>query len=85
MAQNKQLIKENMKETNLFTRPLPEYLFKKSNITKIIVSTAIYASIFINIYKPFGSGTWDSNLSELYFFLYSNVIVLIGFMKIFLL
>ena len=71
-----------MKEISVFTRVLPEYLFKKSNIVKIIVSTAIYASIFINIYKPFGSGTWDSNLSELYFFLYSSVIVLIGFVVI---
>lgn len=71
-----------MKEKNILTKELPEYFFKKANIVKIIVFTAIYASIFINIYKPFGSGTWDSNLSELYFFLYSSVIVLIGFVVI---
>ena len=71
-----------MKEVNIFTKTLPEYIFKKSNIVKVIIFTAIYASIFINIYKPFGSGTWDSNLSELYFFLYSSVIVLIGFIVI---
>jgi hypothetical protein len=71
-----------MKEKNIFTRELPEYLFKKSNIARIVLFTAFYASIFINIYKPFGSGTWDSNLSELYFFLYSSVIVLIGFVVI---
>ena len=37
-----------MKESNLFTRVLPEYLFKKSNIVKIVLFTAFFASIFIN-------------------------------------
>lgn len=71
-----------MKETNIFTSVLPEYLFKKSNIIKIVLFTAVYALIFINIYKPFGSGTWDSSLTGIYFFLYSSVIVLIGFVVI---
>ncbi|MBR5003026.1 MAG: LytTR family transcriptional regulator [Bacteroidaceae bacterium] len=66
----------------LLTRHLPAYLFKKANVIKIVAFTAVYASIFINIYKPFGSGNWMENTSQFYFFLYSSVIVLIGFVVI---
>ena len=66
----------------LLTRNLPAYLFKKANVIKIVAFTAVYASIFINIYKPFGSGNWMENTSQVYFFLYSSVIVLIGFVVI---
>ena len=66
----------------LLTRHLPAYLFKKANVIKIVAFTAVYASIFINIYKPFGSGNWMENTSQVYFFLYSSVIVLIGFVVI---
>lgn len=64
---------------NILTRTIPEYLCEKYNLIKMIGFTAIYAIVFINIYQPFGMSTWIENKSSLYYFLYSGVVVAIGF------
>lgn len=67
---------------NIITKKVPAYMFEKHNLIKMVVFTTIYAIGFINIYQPFGSSTWLANTSSLSFFLYSSLIVLIGFVVI---
>lgn len=38
----------------MFNTPLPKYLTDKKNIVRLIVLTALFAVVFINIYAPFG-------------------------------
>jgi len=56
---------------------IPNYIYEKSNIVRLILLTAFFALVFINIYKPFSSESWY-NVSEFKFFLFSNLIILTG-------
>lgn len=67
---------------NILTRIIPDYLCEKYNLIKMIVFTAIYALIFINIYQPFGLGAWVEDKSSLYYLIYSTLVVTIGFIVI---
>ena len=60
-----------------FQKPIPSYLNEKQNIVRLILFTSLFALIFINIYSPFGSGTWF-NVTRLQFFTYSSLIILTG-------
>lgn len=64
------------------TSPIPDYLCEKGNLIKMVGFTALFALTFINIYEPFGSGAWIDSLSSFNYFLYSSLIVLIGFVVI---
>jgi hypothetical protein len=44
---------------------------------RLVVFTALFALIFINIYKPFSSFSWY-NVSEFKFLIYSSLIILTG-------
>lgn len=56
---------------------IPSYLTEKRNITRLIIFTAAFALIFINIYSPFGVTTWYKvTKPELLF--YSSLIILTG-------
>ncbi|HPD94570.1 MAG TPA: LytTR family DNA-binding domain-containing protein [Tenuifilaceae bacterium] len=57
--------------------PLPKYLTEKKNIVRLIILTATFALVFINIYAPFGSETWF-NVTKLEFFAYSSLVILTG-------
>ncbi|MGE0078558.1 MAG: LytR/AlgR family response regulator transcription factor [Bacteroidales bacterium] len=57
--------------------PLPKYLTEKVNIVRLIILTAAFALVFINIYAPFGSETWF-NVTEWEFFAYSSLVILTG-------
>ena len=37
---------------------IPGYIYEKSNIVRLILLTAFFALVFINIYKPFSSSNW---------------------------
>lgn len=37
---------------------IPNYLTEKRNMTNLVIFTAVFAFLFINIFKPFGSDTW---------------------------
>ena len=56
---------------------IPEYLNEKGNIIRLIIYTAVFALIFINIYQPFGSQNWFP-ISEVKYFLFSSLIILTG-------
>lgn len=56
---------------------IPEYLNEKGNIVRLIIYTAVFALVFINIYQPFGSKSWFP-VSEVKYFLFSSLIILTG-------
>jgi hypothetical protein len=60
-----------------FQKPIPSYLNEKQNIIRLILFTSLFALVFINIYSPFGSGTWF-NVTRLQFFTFSSLIILTG-------
>lgn len=60
-----------------FQKPIPSYLNEKQNIVRLILFTSLFALVFINIYSPFGAGTWF-NVTSLQFFTYSSLIILTG-------
>jgi len=62
-------------------KPIAPYLIEKKNIVRIIIFTALFALVFINIYSPFGADKWF-NLTKLQFFTYSSLVILTGVMVV---
>ncbi|MFZ2339853.1 MAG: LytTR family DNA-binding domain-containing protein [Bacteroidales bacterium] len=60
-----------------FQKPIAPYLFEKRNIINLILFTALFALVFINIYSPFGADKWF-NLTRFHFFTYSSLVILAG-------
>lgn len=56
---------------------IASYIYEKSNIVRLILLTAFFALVFINIYKPFSSSNWYA-VSEFKFFVFSSLIILTG-------
>jgi len=56
---------------------IPKYINEKSKIVKLVALTAVFALVFINIYKPFSSSSWYK-VSDFMFFVYSSLIILTG-------
>ena len=56
---------------------IPKYINEKGNIFRLIIFTAIFALIFINIYTPFDSNNWYP-VSRFMYFLYSSIIIITG-------
>ncbi len=56
---------------------IPEYLYEKGNIFRLIIFTALFALVFINIYQPFDSRNWFP-VSESMFLLFSSLVILTG-------
>ncbi len=61
----------------ILANKIPSYIYEKSNIVRLILLTAFFALVFINIYKPFSSSSWYS-VSEFKFFVFSILIILTG-------
>lgn len=61
----------------LLGRRIPRYIYEKSNIVRLILLTALFALVFINIYKPFSSSIWYP-VSEFKFFVFSSLVILTG-------
>ena len=59
------------------TKRLPAYLTDRNNIVRLIVLTAAFALLFINLYSPFGVKD-TLKVSKLTFFLYSSGVILTG-------
>jgi len=58
-------------------KPIPHYLIEKRNIINLILFTASFALVFINIYAPFGSDKWF-DLTKIEFFTFSSLVILLG-------
>ena len=56
---------------------IPDHIIKRGNIVRLVIFTAAFALLFINIYKPFGSKSWY-DVSDFKFFLFSAPIILTG-------
>lgn len=56
---------------------IPDYLYEKGNIVRLIIYTAVFALAFINIYKPFGSQEWYP-VSDMKYFVFTSLIILTG-------
>ena len=61
----------------MLEKKIPSCFYGKQNIIYLILSTAFFALVFINIYKPFSSSGWY-RVSEFMFFVYSSLIILTG-------
>lgn len=58
---------------------IPEYIFEKGNIVRLILFTAAFALVFINIYQPFNSKNWFLvPIPDVTYFLFSSLIILTG-------
>ncbi len=60
---------------------IPAYIYEKGNTIRLVSFTALFALIFINIYKPFSSFSWYK-VSEFKFFLFSSMIILTGLLVV---
>jgi len=61
---------------------IPPYMYEKGNITKLILLTAAFALLFINIFQPFNSRGWYPNISEFKYFFFSSLIILTGMLVV---
>jgi len=61
---------------------LPSYLYDKDNINRLILFTAIFALLFINIFQPFGSRVWYPDISDFKYFFFSSLIILMGMLVV---
>ena len=61
----------------MWDKNIPTYIYDKQHIVELILWTAFFALVFINIYKPFSSSSWY-NVSEFKFFVFSSLIILTG-------
>ncbi|MDD3320095.1 MAG: LytTR family DNA-binding domain-containing protein [Paludibacter sp.] len=60
---------------------IPPYMYEKNNVVRLILFTATFALLFINIFKPFGARDWYK-ISDLKFFLFASLIVLVGMLVV---
>jgi hypothetical protein len=61
-----------------FNNKLPDYVCKKQNIVGLIVFTALFALLFINLYKPFDSRNWYPQITDAQYILFSSLLILVG-------
>lgn len=61
---------------------IPAYMYEKSNVTRLILLTATFALLFINIFQPFNSRGWYPNISEFKYFFFSSLIILTGMLVV---
>ena len=57
---------------------VPLYLMTKPNTVKLIVFTALFSLVFINVYRPYDSTHWLTGMSDIKYFLLSSAMVLMG-------
>ncbi len=60
-----------------FQKPIAHYLYEKRNIVNLILFTALFALVFINLYSPFGADRWF-DLTQIQFFTFSSLVILLG-------
>ncbi|MBQ9340209.1 MAG: LytTR family transcriptional regulator [Paludibacteraceae bacterium] len=61
---------------------VPKYINKKQNVVRLCLWTALYAELFITIYQPFNSRTWISGVTELQYFSFATLAVLVAMLVI---
>ena len=61
---------------------IPKYINKKQNVIRLCLWTALYAELFITIYQPFNSRTWINGVTELQYFTFATLAVLVAMLVI---
>ncbi len=61
---------------------IPSYLYEKTNLTRLVIFTAIFSLFFINLFQPFGSREWYPNISSMSYFFFSSLIILTGMLVV---
>jgi hypothetical protein len=64
-----------------FYKPIPAYLTSRRNIIQLVLLTAAFALVFINVYEPFSVNIWFT-LTKWQLLLYSSLITLTGVMVV---
>jgi membrane-associated phospholipid phosphatase len=57
-------------------------MYEKGNITRLILFTALFALLFINIFQPYNSRDWYPGISEFKYFFFSSLIILTGMLVV---
>ncbi len=60
---------------------IPYYFVTKRNTVLQVLFATLFAYVFINIYRPFGSGEWY-NISSGEFIFYSGLLVIVGMLVV---
>ena len=63
-------------------KKIPHYLLVKDNTIQLILFTAFFALLFINLFQPFGSRNWYPDVSEFNYFFFSSLIILTGMLVV---
>lgn len=63
-------------------KKIPAYLYEKNNSVRLILFTAAFALLFINIFQPFNSRNWYPYISDFKYFLFSSLIILTGMLVV---
>ncbi|NDW13068.1 LytTR family transcriptional regulator [Bacteroides sp. 214] len=61
----------------MWNQKIPNFILEKRVIVRLILLTALFALVFINLYKPFESSNWYP-VSDFKFFVFSSLIILTG-------
>lgn len=64
------------------TKRIPTYITTRQNLTRMVLWTALYAWLFISIYQPFNSRQWIAGVSELTYFVFGTLAVLVAMLVI---
>ena len=65
--------------TSIPFKKIPRYLVEKRNLIIMVLFVSIFAVIFINVYKPFGSAQWvQRGITPTQYLLWSTILVTIG-------
>ena len=66
--------------TSVLFQKLPKYLLTRHNQTAMVVFVSVFAIVFINIFKPFGSEDWmtKGKFTPAQYLLWSAVLVTMG-------
>jgi len=64
------------------TKRIPTYITTRQNLTRMVLWTALYAWLFISIYQPFNSRQWIAGVSELTYFIFGTLAVLVAMLVI---
>ncbi len=66
--------------TSIFFQKIPKYLLTKQNQTLMVLFVSMFAIIFINIFKPFGSEDWmtKGRFTPTEYLLWSTILVSLG-------
>lgn len=67
--------------TSVLFKRIPKYLLTKRNQIIMVLFVSIFAVVFINVFKPFGSGKWmidEKEIAPTKYLLWSTILVFIG-------